>query len=149
MVGAVVVMNGFSMFPLEAEGREDGERGGAVEQLKLADDLVFAEERERESELVLGGVADEGEACVVCLSALAGGGLALNRREVRGVLRLGEQTQHARELERAQVGLVGRRERGEVRHVVAHVLDSRDQHQVFSAPITKRVYIGLQKIFSD
>ena len=55
----------------------------------------------------------EGEARVVRLSAIAGENLALDRREVRGVLHLDEQTQHARKLERAQVGLAGRCGRGE------------------------------------
>ena len=61
---------------------------------------------------VLGSVAGEGGARVVRLSALANGDPTLDRREIRVVLRLDKQTQHARELERAQVGLAGRRERG-------------------------------------
>ena len=60
--------------PLDAEGREDGDRGGAVEQ--LTEDLVFAEVRERKGELVLGGVLTTVRR-VVRLSALAGGDLAL------------------------------------------------------------------------
>ena len=56
------------------------------------EDLVFAERRERGGELVLGGAGDEGQARVVRVSALVGGDLAVERREVRRVLRLGEQT---------------------------------------------------------
>ena len=50
----------------EAEGREDGDREDATEQ--LAEGLVFAEGREREDELILGGVGDEGQARVVGVS---------------------------------------------------------------------------------
>ena len=53
---------------------------------------MFAEGRDRESELVLGGVRDGGQARVVRVSALVGGDLAAERREVRRALRLDEQT---------------------------------------------------------
>ena len=79
------------LFPLgETERREGGDRGVAVKQ--LAEGLVFAEGREREGELVFGGVGGEGQARVVRVGALVGGNLTAERSKVRLVLRLGEQT---------------------------------------------------------
>ena len=53
---------------------------------------MFAVGREREGELVFGDAGDEGQARVVRISALAGSDLAVERREVRRVIRLDEQT---------------------------------------------------------
>ena len=72
------------------EGRDGGDPVDAVEQ--LAEDLVFAEGWEREGELVLGEVGGEGQARVVRVTTLEGGDLTVERREVRCVLRLDEQT---------------------------------------------------------
>ena len=74
----------------EAEGREDGDRDEVFEQ--LTEGIVFAKGREREGELVLGGAGDKGQARVVRVSALVGGDPAVERREVRRVLRLDDQT---------------------------------------------------------
>ena len=71
--------------------------------------------------------------------ALEVGDLAVERLEVRGILRLGEQAEEARALARALLGLVDRLELGPVGLAPALVLGAQDHQDVELAPILHRI----------
>ena len=105
------------MFLEGCGGGGDGDRDcGDVEQ--LADILVAGEGGHREDELVQGGSVVKGHGRDARPGALAVGDLAVERSEVRGVLRLEEQADDLRVLVYALLGLDDRRERGPVHLVV-------------------------------
>ena len=83
-------------------------------------------EGQREGELAQCGVVDEGHEREGRAGALVIGDTAVERREVRGVLRRDQPAEKALALVRALLGLVGRREHVPVGLVVTSVRDAQE-----------------------
>ena len=95
-----------------------------------AEDLVAGEGGQREGELAQCGGVGEGHARDGRAGALEVGDLAVERRGVRGILRLEEQAEEARALVRVLLGLVDRPELGPAGLVPAIVLEAQEHQDV-------------------